>query len=475
MRLLAALICCSAFAGCSLGSGAGKAGGPPPSPAASRTAVVRFAGADPESCRRRSPASFARVSGGRLRAQVVRYDENAADVDLRIGRDVMGGRIDVASVAARAWDSLGATGFAAFQSPFLLTSDALLDQATADPRVARPLLDSLALMHVTGLALAPIGVRFLFAREPLDGPAAFAGATVRINASRTTDDILRSLGARPSTTPPSGPPIVEAVHAGRLDAIEADMRNATGHGYVSAVPHVNSPLFAKVNALVANSARLEALGPGAAVDPRGGGASSRRAAGGDDRMSWAAACGGGLKPRPATPQQLDALHVALLEVHSALDGNAAAALAIDRIGALAVRTRAADPWMQCGRRAQERSPTAEIDGAYEFSVTATSAAEVGLEPGNDGGYRVEFGHGRYAVFHAGPADPEWPGWDFARDPVEIGSVLVRGDVATLRPETSIVKGSVVKRYRFERFRDRLRWHHGTGDALMTVTPWRRVD
>ena len=69
-----------------------------------------------------------------------------------------------------------------------------------------------------------------------------------------------------------------------------------------------------------------------------------------------------------------------------------------------------------------------------------------------------------------PADPASPGWDFDRDPVEVGSVVLRGDVATMRPETSILFGSTPKIYRFELFRDRLRWHYvrGVEDFLMTA-------
>jgi hypothetical protein len=55
-------------------------------------------------------------------------------------------------------------------------------------------------------------------------------------------------------------------------------------------------------------------------------------------------------------------------------------------------------------------------------------------------------------------------------------VVLRGDVATLRPATSIANGSLPRTYRFELFRDRLKWRYvsGMADFLMSTHPWRQV-
>ena len=160
-----------ALGGCSLGSGpSDDRRQAPPSTVPGRTVTVRFAG---DSSLLQTSFVLERVSGGRLRAEPASYERGAADVDRLIVRDLARGRLDVASVSTRVWESLGVTGLRAFQSPFLLTSDALLDRATSDPRVTRPLLRSLAGLNVTGLAFAPAGVRYLFsAREPLSTPRA---------------------------------------------------------------------------------------------------------------------------------------------------------------------------------------------------------------------------------------------------------------------------------------------------------------
>lgn len=467
------------IAGCSSGGGSSKAGGPATTPDASkRTVTVRYATGDPGASQAEFFSQLARVSRGRVRAKLVPYDKDATDVDQRVAGALRDGRIDVAEVGARAWESFGVSAPSAFQSPFLVSSDALMDRATAERRVVAPLLKSLELVDVTGLAVVPVGVRYLFAAErPLDTPRAFAGARVRIQESPTTEAMLRALGAEPTQGVRNGRAVVEALKAGRLDAVEADVRTAVGNGYVAAAPHIGSPIFAKVTTIAASADRLEALGPDVARWLRlAAEATAAAARARDDRTSWAVACGAGLKPSPSTPAQLDALQTAVLDVHGTLDGDPTAGLAINRVGLLAVHERAADPWAGCGGAVPARSHTKVIDGRYEYEVSKADEARAGSPTGNSGRYRVEFAHGRYAVFHYGPPDPGQPGWDFSRDPVEIGNIVLKGNVGTLRPATSIANGSTPKTYRFELFRDRLRWRYVSGveDFLMSVHPWRKV-
>lgn len=479
--LAASLTCLAAsFAGCSLGGGSSKSGGPPAEPAAASTTItVRFASADPGAVAPTFVKELARVSGGRLRATTVRYDDLATEVDEQIARDLAAGRIDVADVAARAWESLGVTGLRAFQSPFLITSEALLDRVVADRRIADPLLRSLGPLGVTGLALTPRGVRYLFADRPLDRPEAFEGARVRINESPTTDDILSALGARPTTAVRSGPDVVTALSDRKLAAVEANLRLGVATGYVRQAPHLSPPLFAKVTTLAGNAKRLELLGPRAAGWIR---EAAALAAGAerptDDRSSWAAACGAGLTVAKTAPAQLDAMHAAQHDTHANLDGDPETALAIDRIGLLATQTPRVDPWALCGSDGADSSPTKVIDGTYEVTITQADLDRTATELGNDGDYRFHIANGRYAVLHLNDAGgPQWPNWDFTRDPVEIGSVLVQGDRALFRPETSIVVGSKPRLERFELFRDRLRWRHVSGEDFVVWNgrPWRKVD
>jgi TRAP-type C4-dicarboxylate transport system substrate-binding protein len=481
VRSVVALLATTTLAGCSLaGGGSGKAGGSAPKQRAFAGVVtIRYGAADPGIVQPEFFAELARVSHGHVRAVPVAYDTRAPDSDQRVARDLIAGKLDVADVATRAWEVFGVGGMRAFQSPFLISSDALLDRATADPRVAGPLLRSLAPLGVTGLAIVPVGVRYLFSSHaPLSSPEALAGARVRVSTSRLSDEIMRELRARPTSAIRNEGPVVAALERGRLDAVEADMHAAVNSGYIAAAPYVSAPIFAKANATVTNSARLRALGPQVTAWVR---TAAERAAAQvreqDAAVDWEAACGGGLRVTPSTPAQIDALQRALFGVHAGLDGDAEAALAIDRIGLLAVRAPAGDRWAQCGDGARAASATRALDGAYEFDISPADEARVGAARGNDGHYRVEIGNGRYALLHSGTGgDPRRGAWDFERDPVEVGSVLIAGDVATLRPETALVERSRPKVYRFALFRDRLSWTHvsGTPDFLMSAHPWRKL-
>jgi TRAP-type C4-dicarboxylate transport system substrate-binding protein len=468
-----------AVAGCSLGGGSSKSGGPPADHAAAHSTItLRFSSADQSAVAPTFIAQLARVSGGRLRAVLVRYDDQAADVDQQIARDLAAGRIDVADVAARAWESLGATGMRAFQSPFLITSDALLDRTVADPGVATPLLRSLAPLGVTGLALTPRGVRYLFSRRALDRPEDFAGARVRINESATTAGIVTGLGARPVPGVDKVSTVLAQLRAGELDAVEANMKLGVANGYVRVAPHLSPPLFAKVTTLAVNSKRLAQLGPRAAGWIREAAAlaaAAERAR--DDHAEWASACGAGVAPAATTPDQLDALDSKELNTNAELDFDPAAALAIDRIGLLATESPRADPWARC-HGSVAASPTAAIDGTYEVTVTPADLDRAGTSPGNDGRYRFQIGNGRLALLHlTDTRDPEMPGWDFNRDPVLVSRLLVHGDRVHVRPTTSIGLDAVPLTLRYELFRDRLRWRlvDGPADAVEWLShPWRRV-
>ena len=106
-RALLVLIACLSvgLAGCSLGGGSSKAGGPAPTPSPSgRTVTIKFASGNPAIGQAEFLKQLARASGGRLRAVPVRYETDAPGVDQVIARDLVDGRIDVADIAARAWE-----------------------------------------------------------------------------------------------------------------------------------------------------------------------------------------------------------------------------------------------------------------------------------------------------------------------------------------------------------------------------------
>jgi hypothetical protein len=81
---------------------------------------------------------------------------------------------------------------------------------------------------------------------------------------------------------------------------------------------------------------------------------------------------------------------------------------------------------------------------------------------------------------ANPAEPSvsfFTGWG-PGDPVEVGTITITGNQATLVPEVNqqngSVPGSVPTVYTFELFRGPLTWHLVSGGGWDTTRPWRQL-
>ena len=245
-------------AGCS-GPGTGKSGGAPAA-APDGTIALTFASADPLPVDTTFATLVDQDSGGHLRLRTVSYNARSVSVDQTVAADLQKGKLDVGDVGSRAWESLGVIAFRAYQDPFLITGRELLDAAVTG-RVAAGVLATLKPAGITGLAIAPDSIRYLYSTRPLTTPAQFAGAKIRINDSATTSEVLTALGATPVTGIATGPPAVQALRDGTLTAIESNPVNAMENGYVQVAPYVvvNAPLFAKTDTFAINSAQLARL------------------------------------------------------------------------------------------------------------------------------------------------------------------------------------------------------------------------
>jgi TRAP-type C4-dicarboxylate transport system substrate-binding protein len=178
MRPWAALAAITALmaAGCS-GPGTGKSGGAPAA-APDGTITLTFASADPLPVDTTFATLVEQDSGGHLRLRTVSYNAHSVSVDQTVAADLQKGKLAVGDVGSRAWESLGVIAFRAYQDPFLITSRELLDAAVAG-RVAAGLLATLKPAGITGLAIAPDSIRYLYSTRPLTTPAQFVGAQSR--------------------------------------------------------------------------------------------------------------------------------------------------------------------------------------------------------------------------------------------------------------------------------------------------------
>ena len=467
-------------AGCT-GPGTGKAGGAPAA-APAGTITLTFASADLLPVDDMFASLVNQDSGGHLRLRMVRYDYNSPSVDQMVAADMHKGKLDVGDVGSRAWESLGVTAFRAYQDPFLITSRELLDAAVTGP-VAAGLLATLEPAGITGLAIAPDSIRYLYSTRPLTTLAQFRGAKIRINDSDTTSEVLTALGATPVTDLPSDPAAVQALRDGKLTAIESNPVSAMEHGYLHAAPYVvvNVPLFAKTTTFAINSAKLARLPARDAGWLRQAArqAVTSEATSAGDRTMWGTLCGQGLKPLVLTGQQLTAWQNAEAPTYANIAADDQTTLAVDRIGALATTQPRMDPWATCHGVGDVASRTKVLDGSYNNTVSQADVVASGdcTTCGNAGNFRLTIGDGRYALDHSvrvNNADAgSQPGWG-PRDPVEVGTISISGNHATFVAQTSQQNGSGTTRYTFELFHGLLNWHRLSGLQWDSTSPWRKL-
>lgn len=480
-RPVAALAVISALlAGCT-GPGTGKGGGAPAA-APTGTVTLTFASGDLAAVDQTFASLVNRDSGGHLRLRTVPYDYDSPSVDQTVAADLKKGTIAVGDVGSRAWESLGVTAFRTYQDPFLVTSRELLDAAVTGP-VATGLLATLRPAGITGLAITPDSIRYLYSTRPLTTPAQFRAAKIRINESDTTSAVLTALGATPVTTMASGPPATAALRDGRLTAIESNPVNAMEHGYLQVAPYVvvNVPLFAKTTTFAVNSAALARLPARDAAWLRQAArqAAATEATSAADRTIWGTLCGQGLKPLALTGQQLTAWQDAEAPTYAEIAADDQTTLAIDRIGSLAAAQPRTDAWATCHGVRGDASPTKVLDGSYGVTVSQADVKASGdcTTCGNDGDFRLAIRDGRYALYHTVTIDNKeagsQPGWG-PGDPVEVGTVTVSGNHVTLVTQTNQQNGSGTSRYTFELFHGLLTWHLLSGPTWDTKRPWRKL-
>ena len=482
-----ALIAAVMMAGCS-SPGTGKAGGAPPA-APNGTITLTFASANLQPADTTFAALVSQDSGGHLRLRTVNsYDGRSTNVDQTIASDLQKGKLDVGDVGSRAWESLGVEAFRAYQDPFLVTSRELLDAAVTG-RVAAGLLATLKPAGLTGLAIMPDSIRYLYSTRPLTTPAQFSGAKIRIIDSATTGEVLRSLGAIPVTGIASGPAAVQALRDGTVTAVESNPLSAVENGYVQVAPYVvvNAPLFAKTTTFAVNSAKLASL-PARDADwlrQAAQQAAATEATSATDRTSWGEQCGQGLKPLALTGQQLTALQTLEAPTYADLAGDPPTALAVDRIGGLATSEPRMDAWATCNGAGVAASPTKVLDGSYEFTITQAEVVASGdcTDCGNAGTTLVVIHDGRYAGSGVGapspPGNPNEPSVAFFKawlpgDPGEVGTVSITGNQVTFVPETSQPQGSGPSTATFELFHGLLTMHLLSGQGTDSTGPWRKL-
>lgn len=160
------------------------------------------------------------------------------------------GRVQLAVVSARTFDTLGVTSFQALQAPYLVTSNELADKILADP-VAATMLDGTEPLGLVGLGLAydflayPGGFG-----QPVLTPEDYAGKAFQVRPSRANDLLVQALGGTPD--PRNGPDLEQAVAdnevRGSWEKFDGPTQPVTGEIFTA-----NEPAFLRANVIVMNA------------------------------------------------------------------------------------------------------------------------------------------------------------------------------------------------------------------------------
>jgi TRAP-type C4-dicarboxylate transport system substrate-binding protein len=331
-------------------------------------------------------AEVERISEGQLLIEPV-YNANGDETtewDQVVARKVMSGELDMGMIPARAWDTEGVTSLRALHAPFLITSDELLKAVVAD-ELADELLAGLSEVGVTGLALLPESLRHIFAfnEAPLM-VSKFDGIMVRAPRSDTTYATFETLGAAPSDDDDK---VDAAISNGELVVAEGSFVLA-GTLMASTTAVGNLPLFPKINSLVMNTARYDALSEDQQAILREAARYARD--GSIDELPGTADsaqeyCANGGRIVLAAEADLGGFTNAAAPVYRDLERDPATKLQIEAIRALKEELSAADATVPaCGPVAASASPKPGSagdfpDGVYRMEMTAEFLEEAGID------------------------------------------------------------------------------------------------
>ncbi|WP_456844682.1 TRAP transporter substrate-binding protein [Cellulomonas sp. P5_C6] len=336
------------------------------------------------------------ASHGRITVEPVWHaaGEGISDWDQAVAAKVVSGDLEMGYIPARAWDTEGVTSLRPLNSPFLITSDPLVDDI-AGSELAEALMSGLPAAGVTGIGLVPEGLRHPFGfASPLLGPADYDGKTIRIATSHTTQEMFAALGAATNDHEPD-----ESEHAGSESSfLLASDGTATG----------NVTFYPKVQVLVVNNTTYEALSRkdrdllAAAADGTRTWVQANQPREADAAAAYCAKGGGIVEASDADLAALEAATRPVAEEIAGEPGNADVVAAIqERKDSLGVPDALA-PCAAAPEPSAGTADTAAVDGVYRTTLDTEDFTSAGIKDGasdaaglytitlDDGTFRIQY-------------------------------------------------------------------------------------
>jgi TRAP-type C4-dicarboxylate transport system substrate-binding protein len=198
------------------------------------------------------------LSGGALQIDVSHeWGDFADDAEQQIVRDVAAGKVDLAWVGTRVFDTLGLNSLRALTAPMLI-GNYPQQQAVIASDIPGDMLADLPELGVIGIAVLADGMRKPIAvDQPLLSPDDYAGIRFTALRSTTHADAIRALGATP------GEAVAESRNAGLtsgdIQGFEMSLLHYDINGLQDIAPYVtaNVNLWPQTVALIANPDALD--------------------------------------------------------------------------------------------------------------------------------------------------------------------------------------------------------------------------
>jgi TRAP-type C4-dicarboxylate transport system substrate-binding protein len=414
-----------------------------------------------------------RLSNGSVRIRVV---NNWRDLDLGFERrtlgDVRSGRVALAKVAARAYDTVGVASFQPLVAPFLIDSSALMSRVLSGP-VAQRALAGTAPLGLVGLTLLPGELRRqVGVTRPLMRPSDFRGARIAVREGAVEAATYRALGADPVELP-AGSSLAS------VDGTELPLEVLSDNPAVRDVRTLatNIVLWPKPMTIVINADRFASLTNPQQQALRDAGpatfAAQMKLISERDDYARRRLCRIGTPFAHARSDDLAALRAAVEPVYVQIERGAGNAVALREIEAIKEHAPPDAPACEPGETsaAAPVGRTTAIDGTYRTSFTKQELAQSPdlMEPGetndqNWGALTLHLDHGHMTV----------TGRNTRGSGTDTGHYTVDGD--TIRFNSDQTGENFALRWNL--YRDTLKFERdeklGVGPTPFLVKPWRRV-
>jgi TRAP-type C4-dicarboxylate transport system substrate-binding protein len=417
-------------------------------------------------------AALKRLAGSKIKINV-KYGWRFYDLDYERGTisDVRHGDFDLASVGARAWDTVGVNSFRALVAPFLIDSMDLQGRVLEGP-LAQRMLDGIRPLGLVGLGAFPGELRRpLGVSHPLTRPEDFRGDKIGMRRGGVAKETFRAMGAAAATFPttPEGLAKFDGAEVG-LPTIMNNRYDLRARALTS-----NVVLWPRATTIFMNAKAFDALPSDQQDALRKAGREAVAPLVGSfeayERDSLEAVCRARkLRLVAASPADRVALRRAVQPVYDELERDSSTRDLISKITSLRAQVPAPEP-LRC-RTAAAGTARSPLDGRWHVDVTAHDLARLGLLPAElpnyQGSWSLQFRQGRWVGTRETPMS-------FLRGTYTVDRQMIRVVVGSCSRSTHCSPGNL-SQYRWNVYRDKLSFVRLPGrfaNPVLVAKPWTR--